>query len=107
VSDTTIDDELDNDMLLYGDAFERIHSDGTRERLDPTRVIIHRRTSDGAMIEELVDGFDGLFKQRWAIPPPDIGISYRVVREEWEEPVDGLPIRTIHEVVLGEEIGAD
>ncbi len=39
----------------------------------------------------------------WNIPPDDLklvqmGLSFRITAEEWAEPPDDLPIRTIHEV---------
>lgn len=38
---------------------------------------------------------DPNFIERWMIAPPAFGISYQVVREEWN---DDFTVRTIHEI---------
>jgi hypothetical protein len=47
---------LERDLRLYGNAFELVHADGHRERLDPTKVLHHERLGhDGKWGEEILN----------------------------------------------------
>ena len=47
----TINDRLALDVLLYGEAYELRDTDGTRTRLDPSKIIRHFQPADDEVAE--------------------------------------------------------
>lgn len=49
-----------------------------------------------------VDGFrSGVgWEQRWVCEPPDLGVTFETLRDEWTEDATGQWTRTIHEIKI-------
>ncbi|MDQ2875075.1 MAG: hypothetical protein M3Y33_09900 [Actinomycetota bacterium] len=56
--------------------------------------------SDQAVLTEVGGSDENPWRQAWHCTPPDIGVPFVVIRDEWKLDGDGMPMRVIHEIRL-------